>query len=77
MADKENLNGFAIGFLLGAIAGVAVGFLYAPKPGRETRALIREKAEEVRDKASEVAEKVRDSATEAKNKVRERLGAKS
>ncbi len=37
MADNGKSNGFALGFLIGAVAGIAVGFLYAPKPGRETR----------------------------------------
>jgi gas vesicle protein len=77
MAEKDSLNGFAIGFLLGAVAGVAIGFLYAPKPGRETRALLMEKAGEVRERAGDVAGKVKETASEAGKKVKERLGAKS
>jgi gas vesicle protein len=77
MAEKDSLNGFAIGFLLGAVAGVAIGFLYAPKPGRETRALLMEKAGEVRERATEVTGKVRETASEAGKKVRNRMGAKS
>jgi gas vesicle protein len=77
MADRDSFNGFALGFLLGAVAGVAIGFLYAPKPGRETRALLREKAGEVGDKIGEAAERVRETASEAGKKVKERLGAKS
>ena len=77
MAEKDSLNGFAFGFLLGAVAGVAIGFLYAPKPGRETRAMLVDKAEEVRGKATEVAGKVRETATEAGKKVRDRMGSKS
>ena len=45
MSDKDTGSSFAIGFIIGAIAGVAVGFLYAPKAGKETRALLKEKAE--------------------------------
>ncbi len=77
MADRDSLNGFAIGFLLGAVAGVAIGFLYAPKPGRETRALLKEKAEEVREKAEEITEKAKGMATETGKKVRGKLGVKS
>jgi gas vesicle protein len=77
MAEKDSFNGFALGFLLGAVAGVAIGFLYAPKPGRETRAMLREKAEEVGGKIGVAAEKVRDTANEAGKIVKERLGAKS
>jgi gas vesicle protein len=58
MSDKESGNGFLLGFLLGALAGVAVGFLYAPKPGKETRALLKEKASEFKEKAGEVINRV-------------------
>ena len=54
MAEKDSGNSFFIGFILGAIAGLAVGFLYAPKAGKETRALLKEKAGELKEKASEV-----------------------
>ncbi len=54
MADRDSGNSFLLGFLIGAVAGVAVGFLYAPKPGKETRAMLREKASELKEKAGEV-----------------------
>ena len=54
MGEKESGSSFIIGFILGAIAGVAVGFLYAPKAGKETRALLKEKAGELKERASEV-----------------------
>jgi len=54
MGEKESGNSFIIGFILGAIAGVAVGFLYAPKAGKETRALLKEKAGELKERASEM-----------------------
>ncbi len=73
MSEKET-GSFAMGFILGAIAGVAIGFLYAPKAGKETRALLREKAEEVKEKASEMTEKAKEVATEAGKRVVERLG---
>jgi gas vesicle protein len=57
MPDKDSGNSFLIGFILGAVAGVAVGFLYAPKAGKETRSLLKEKAEELKDKASEMISK--------------------
>jgi len=75
MNDRDS-GSFAIGFIVGAVVGVAIGFLYAPKAGSETRALIMEKTGEVRDKATEVAEKAREAAVEARKKVEERLGHK-
>jgi gas vesicle protein len=59
MGDRDVGSSFAIGFLLGAVVGVAIGFLYAPKPGKETRALLREKAAEVTEKAKEAASEVK------------------
>ncbi|OGO41890.1 MAG: hypothetical protein A2137_05230 [Chloroflexi bacterium RBG_16_58_8] len=74
MGDRDSGSSFTIGFILGAIAGVAIGFLYAPKSGKETRAMLREKAGEVKEKTSEVTEKAKEVAIEAGKRVREKLG---
>ena len=58
MSEKEGGSNFLVGFIIGAIAGVAIGLLYAPKSGKETRALLREKA-------SSVTERIRGTAKEA------------
>ena len=42
---------FALGALVGAVAGVIAGVLTAPKSGKETRADIKAKAEELKDGA--------------------------
>ena len=76
MADKDSGASFSIGLLLGVTVGVAVGFLYAPKPGKETRALLKEKTHEAREKADEFGEKARETAAEAKKRVEERLHKK-
>ena len=60
MAEKDTGNSFIIGFILGALAGVAVGFLYAPKAGKETRAILKEKAGEFKEKAGEVISRAKD-----------------
>ncbi len=54
MAEKESGSSFFVGFLVGIIAGAAIGILYAPKAGKETRALLKEKAVEFKEKAGEV-----------------------
>ncbi len=46
-----------MGLLLGAAIGLVSGLLYAPKSGRETKQLIKEKAEEITGRAAEVVEK--------------------
>lgn len=73
MSDKDSGSSFAIGFLIGAIAGVAIGFLYAPKPGKETRAMLREKAEEIKEKAGEVTEKAKEAALDAGKRVKDKF----
>ena len=42
MYQDQSGSGLMIGFLLGAAAGVAIGLLLAPKPGSETRELVRQ-----------------------------------
>ena len=76
MSDRDTGSSFAIGFIIGAVAGVAIGFLYAPKAGKETRALLKEKAEEVKEKAGEVTEKAKEAAAGAKKRVGEKFGHK-
>ena len=76
MSDKDSGSSFAIGFLIGAIAGVAIGFLYAPKSGKETREMLREKAGEIKEKAGEVTEKAKEAALEAGKRVRDKIGHK-
>ncbi len=76
MSDKDTGSSFAIGFVIGAIVGVAVGFLYAPKAGKETRALLKEKAGEVKEKAGEITGKAREAAVEAGKKVKDKFAHK-
>ncbi len=67
MSDRDSGGNFAIGFIIGAIAGVAIGFLYAPKAGKETRAILKEKA-------GEIAESAKGMAGEAKRKLGDKFG---
>lgn len=41
------------GFIIGGLIGVALGILYAPKSGKETREGIRRSTEELLEKAKE------------------------
>ncbi|MDD5127158.1 MAG: YtxH domain-containing protein [Dehalococcoidales bacterium] len=76
MDNRESGMGFFIGLLTGAVIGAALGFLYAPRTGKETRELVKERAGEVREKVSEMAEKSREAAVEARKRVEEKLGHK-
>lgn len=60
MADSDS-NSF-LWFLAGLGIGAAVGILYAPKSGQETREAIRQAAEEGRDAVGARARQYRDQA---------------
>jgi gas vesicle protein len=73
MSEHDSGKSFAIGFLVGAAIGAAVGILYAPHSGRETRAMIRERAEHAKERAetivTEAREKAKEIISEAKGKA--------
>jgi len=54
---------FAAGTIFGAIIGLAAGILTAPKSGKETRADLKLKAEDMKNKATDVMDDVKDTAT--------------
>ena len=58
----DKAGGFALGLLTGAMIGLAVGLLYAPQSGEETRRMLREKADDAKEKAANVISKVKESA---------------
>ncbi|HEU5122405.1 MAG TPA: YtxH domain-containing protein [Candidatus Saccharimonadales bacterium] len=43
----------ALGAVIGAVAGVIAGLLTAPKPGKETRAGLKKKAEELKNQTAQ------------------------
>jgi gas vesicle protein len=53
---------FVGGLLLGALVGAALGVLFAPAAGSETREGLRRKGEELREHAQEHADRVADHA---------------
>lgn len=56
---SENKGGEIVGaFLVGGLIGAALGILFAPKAGKETRAEIGEWMEETKEKAKEKIEKL-------------------
>lgn len=60
MSESKEGGWFALGAFLGASIGAAIGLLYAPRPGAETRRSLTEKSEGLRERAagagSEMAE---------------------
>jgi len=47
MSDKNSGPGFGIGLIVGIAAGAALGFLFAPRSGKETREMVKDKAADV------------------------------
>jgi gas vesicle protein len=62
MDDNGMAKGLIIGLFAGAVLGAAVGMLYAPNSGTETREMLRERAMEAKDRAGEMVDKVKDRA---------------
>jgi gas vesicle protein len=67
--SNRDTSSFLTGLLVGAVVGLAIGFLYAPKSGKETREMLKEKAAVLKEKATEVVKKVKQTAGEATPKV--------
>jgi len=61
MADENKFAYFAFGFGV----GLAIGVLFAPKSGEDTRQYIRTKAAEGKEYLKRRTEEVRESASEA------------
>jgi gas vesicle protein len=77
MSDHDDFGAFLIGFVVGGVAGAVAALLLAPQSGEETRALIKDKSIELRDKAAEQAEivatKANEFAGEAKTRGKEAI----
>jgi len=60
--NKKKISSFLISLVMGSLIGAGVALLMAPQSGDKTRALIKDKSNELRDKALETAESTRDRA---------------
>jgi len=67
MEDDNKLSYFFLGLGL----GVAVGVLFAPKSGEETREFLRSKAEDGTDYVKRRAENLRETASDAIDRSKE------
>ena len=71
--EKESGGGLLTGLLVGGVIGVGLGLLYAPRPGRETREMIRQRAENVKSRAEELGDDLKEKTGEIRSMVRERV----
>ena len=72
MSDRDEFGAFLIGFVVGGLTGAVVALLFAPQTGEETRALIKDKSIELRDKAQVTAEEAYSRAEQAAHDARVR-----
>jgi gas vesicle protein len=56
MSERDEFGAFLVGFIVGGLSGAVVALLFAPQSGEETRALIKDKSIELRDRAQITAE---------------------
>ena len=72
MSDRDEFGAFLVGFVVGGLTGAVVALLFAPQSGEETRALIKDKSIELRDKAQVTAEEAYSRAEQAAHEARVR-----
>lgn len=58
-----NAGTILLSFFFGGLIGAGVALLIAPKTGEETRRMIKELAEEVKEKAGDYVDQVKNKAT--------------
>jgi len=60
--SRNDAASFGIGLAVGAAVGLALGFLYAPRTGKEMRELVRQKSGETWHKADEILKEAQERA---------------
>lgn len=72
MSERDEFGAFLVGFVVGGLTGAVVALLFAPQSGEETRALIKDKSIELRDRAAHTAEEALARAEAAAAEARQR-----
>lgn len=72
MSDQDEFGAFLVGFIVGGLSGAVVALLFAPQTGEETRALIKDKSIELRDRAQQSTEEALARAEAAAQEARAR-----
>lgn len=76
MSNNEQNNGLAtiLAFFTGFIAGAALGLLYAPNSGAETREKVRQTSTDVKNQTVEFAQQTVSAIKEGAQTLRTRQG---
>jgi len=75
MSDSRTDGTALFVFLAGAVIGVGVGLLVAPKTGSETRKQIADLAHKAQEKASDIKNRLTTTVSDVADNIRERKGA--
>ena len=67
MEENKMAKGLILGFIAGGVIGSILGLLYAPKSGKELRADIGKKKDDILDDATEYMQIAKEKATEMIN----------
>jgi gas vesicle protein len=73
MENKNSGALLGVGLAAGLALGLAIGLLYAPRPGRETRAMLKEQAMAMKEKAGEMAEEMKERGGTMMERAKERM----
>lgn len=73
MSDNNDFVAFLAGMVIGGLVGAAAAMLLAPASGEETRAMIRDKSIELKDKAVDVGQDMQLRAEKALETTRAQL----
>ena len=65
MAKTKSVGSILAGFVIGGLIGAAAALLMAPQSGERTRALLREKRDEMKEKAMDAMKETRHRTEEA------------
>jgi gas vesicle protein len=75
MAEKSSSGEVIMSFILGGLIGAAIGILYAPRSGKDTRKKLQQFGEDVSDKVENFGEEMRDKTQQIINESREKIMA--
>lgn len=71
MSDRNEFGAFAIGLVIGGLVGAVAALLFAPQSGEQTRAQIKEKSIELRDRAQQSSQDAMARADELARQIKE------
>jgi len=72
MSDNNGFGAFVAGLFIGGLAGGIAALLLAPQSGEMTRAQIKEKSIELRDKAQQTSQEAMARADELASQLKEK-----